>query len=64
MESRNEAAFMKRPAKMKKYLLSLPVELWERLLAACGNEWGKLAQFIRAAVAGVSGEEGGSNGSL
>ena len=41
---------MKRPAKMKRYLLSLPVELWERLLTACGNEWGKLAQFIRDAI--------------
>lgn len=41
---------MKRPAKMKKYLLSLPVDLWEKLLTACDNEWGKIAQFIRDAI--------------
>ncbi len=35
---------------MKKYLLSVPVPLWLELLAACGNEWGKVAQFIRDAI--------------
>jgi len=35
---------------MKKYLLSLPPALWTELLAACNNEWGKIAQFIRDAI--------------
>lgn len=39
-----------RSPKMKKYLLSLPVDLWNGVLAACDNEWGKIAQFIRDAI--------------
>jgi hypothetical protein len=39
----------RKPA-MKKYLLSIPLTLWDRLLSACGNEWGKVAQFIREAI--------------
>jgi hypothetical protein len=44
---------MKTPTRkplMKKYLLSLPLPLWESLLTACNEEWGKLAQFIRDAI--------------
>jgi hypothetical protein len=35
---------------MKKYLLRLPIPLWDSLLTACSGEWGKLAQFIRDAI--------------
>jgi hypothetical protein len=43
---------MKQPTrtKTKKYLLTIPLPLWEALLTACNNEWGRLAQFIREAI--------------
>jgi len=36
--------------KTKKYLLTLPMSLWERLATHCNNEWGKIAAFIRDAI--------------
>ena len=34
----------------KKYLLTLPLSLWEKVTSLCNNEWGKVASFIRKAI--------------